>query len=255
MKKGFTLAEVLITLGIIGIVASMTLPAIVQKYDEQANLVRLKRTFNVLSNALVAARAENGDPNNWTFEGAEEEYNPDAARNTLDTCINKYILPYLAKGYTFRHLTTLSDAGYKTSIYKANGTEYKKLNNQYSILRLNDGTHVIFGYSGHAGSGIGSSDKDTSYLGAISFVIDVNGPKLPNRLGKDIFICKFPLLGNASLIFNQRFEFRYVGSTFNGYRILTESRDELFENCKTVGEYCGALIQYDSWQIKDDYPW
>lgn len=114
---------------------------------------------------------------------------------------------------------------------------------------------MIFGYSGYAGSGIGSSDKDTSYLGAISFIIDVNGPKLPNRLGKDIFICTFPLLGNASLFFDQRFEFHYVGSTFNGYRILTESRDELFENCKSGGEYCGALIQYDGWQIKDDYPW
>lgn len=42
-KKAFTLAEVLITLGVIGIVASMTLPAIIQKNTERATVAKVKK--------------------------------------------------------------------------------------------------------------------------------------------------------------------------------------------------------------------
>ena len=48
MKKAFTLAEVLITLGIIGVVASMTLPAIIQKNNEKTTVSKLKKVYSVL---------------------------------------------------------------------------------------------------------------------------------------------------------------------------------------------------------------
>ena len=36
MKKGFTLAEVLITLGIIGVVAAMTMPTLIQNHQKRS---------------------------------------------------------------------------------------------------------------------------------------------------------------------------------------------------------------------------
>ena len=33
------------------------------------------------------------------------------------------------------------------------------------------------------------------------------------------------------------------------------SRNKLLDNCKSTREFCGALIQSDSWQMKEDYPW
>lgn len=42
----FTMAEVLITLGIIGIVAAMTLPALIQKYQKQETSARLKKILH-----------------------------------------------------------------------------------------------------------------------------------------------------------------------------------------------------------------
>lgn len=56
----FTLAEVLITLGVIGVVAAMTLPALVNKYNEKVMVNKLKRTYSELVNAMDMRRAELG---------------------------------------------------------------------------------------------------------------------------------------------------------------------------------------------------
>ena len=44
-KQGFTLAEVLITLGIIGVVAALTLPSVVIKYREQSDEITWKQRY------------------------------------------------------------------------------------------------------------------------------------------------------------------------------------------------------------------
>ena len=50
-KEGFTLAEVLITLGIIGVVAAMTVPTLMMNYQRKVWEARLKKTFSVAVNA------------------------------------------------------------------------------------------------------------------------------------------------------------------------------------------------------------
>ena len=60
MKKAFTMAEVLITLGIIGIVAAMTLPSLVQKYRERQYVTALKKAVSVLDNAYRLFLFQNG---------------------------------------------------------------------------------------------------------------------------------------------------------------------------------------------------
>lgn len=59
--KAFTMAEVLITLGIIGIVAAMTLPALVAKYQKNVTSNRLKKIYSTLSQALNRSQVDNGD--------------------------------------------------------------------------------------------------------------------------------------------------------------------------------------------------
>lgn len=63
--KAFTLAEVLITLGIIGIVASLTLPAIIQKQNEKATVTALKKFYSSISQAYLFAKNEYGSVNEW----------------------------------------------------------------------------------------------------------------------------------------------------------------------------------------------
>lgn len=60
MKKGFTLAEVLITLGIIGIVAAMTLPALVAKHRKKVLHTQFLKAYSDLSNASINFKADNG---------------------------------------------------------------------------------------------------------------------------------------------------------------------------------------------------
>ena len=49
MKKAFTLAEVLITLGVIGIVAALTMPALIVNYQKKVLETRIKKFYSVLN--------------------------------------------------------------------------------------------------------------------------------------------------------------------------------------------------------------
>ena len=61
-NSGFTLAEVLITLGIIGIVAAMTLPALIQNYQKMVLKSQFKKVYTTLFNAIKLAQAKTGGP-------------------------------------------------------------------------------------------------------------------------------------------------------------------------------------------------
>ena len=65
MKNGFTLAEVLITLGIIGIVAAITLPIIIQNYKKYIVETRLKKFYATMTTAIVKAESKHGESANW----------------------------------------------------------------------------------------------------------------------------------------------------------------------------------------------
>lgn len=64
-KIAFTLAEVLITLGIIGIVAAMTLPALVQKHNEKVIVSNLKKSYSTMQQAYLMTVKDKGTPDSW----------------------------------------------------------------------------------------------------------------------------------------------------------------------------------------------
>lgn len=61
-RSAFTLAEVLITLGIIGIVAAMTLPALINNHRDKELITRVKKTYSALNQALELAQAHYATP-------------------------------------------------------------------------------------------------------------------------------------------------------------------------------------------------
>ena len=88
-KTGFTLAEVLITLGIIGIIAALTLPVLIANHKEKQTVTKLKKVYSTFSNAYIQAINEYGTPDMWDNFAYEQE----TAESTM-VFFNK-LKPYL----------------------------------------------------------------------------------------------------------------------------------------------------------------
>ena len=89
-KLAFTLAETLITLGVIGVVAALTIPTLISKYNEMVTITELRKTYSELSQAIKLSETVNGDFREWEYSSSVVE-----AR----TFAEKYIMPYLSRSY------------------------------------------------------------------------------------------------------------------------------------------------------------
>ena len=107
---------------------------------------------------------------------------------------------------------------------------------QATINMLNNGQNIYI----HGGGT--PADKKTNWL---HILVDTNGIQSPNMYGKDIFVFLLSLSTN-----NKGFPLKPFGAGNNDY-----NRAYLLRNCTNDPEYCGALLQYDNWEFKDDYPW
>ncbi len=186
MKKGFTLAEVLITLGIIGVVAAMTMPVLINKYQEIVTVTKVKKFYSLISQALQLSFIDNGYPENWdgTSGGIYEKIKP--YLKTLDSCCEACTPEISCDKIKIQADSMTYLNGDKWSV------EYN--NKSYPKLILSDGTAMWFRGAGSPSRN--NCDNDTSTnnpeYGAGNvcglFWIDTNGlDKAPNRLGKDIF--------------------------------------------------------------------
>ena len=59
-KKAFTLAEILITLSILGVVAAITIPTIINKNSEKITVAKVKKIYATLNNAFLQSILDNG---------------------------------------------------------------------------------------------------------------------------------------------------------------------------------------------------
>lgn len=63
----FTLAEMLIVLGIIGIVAQMTIPTMIMDVQKQARAALLKKFFSSMNQAITMSTINNGPSSDWSY--------------------------------------------------------------------------------------------------------------------------------------------------------------------------------------------
>lgn len=218
-KDGFTLAEILITLGVIGVVAAMTMPTLIQNHKKHVVETKLKKAYSIFSQAFQLAIAENGEVNTWEYlDGA---YSID---NTV-AFTEKYLVPYLKVVKNCKEDTT---GECEINVVGLNGaTNVSGVHDAYPTkIILADGIYAIIG------------------IGNKSFIqvnIGINEKKTPAILGKDIF----------------DFEYYVAGKKFVS-RNSTKSVDFLKEsacNKNKVGIGCASLIIKEGWKITDDYPW
>lgn len=238
-KNGFTLAEVLITLGIIGIIAAMTLPSLIGNYKRKVVVNRLKRTYSVLSQAFEHTRADYGDSSGWDIGGgymaSGTEY-----KTVTENFSKIYIIPYLAKIKNTSY-SKWKDYGYNYIKIFDSWTTEQNLNRAGQMLALNDGTILQISPATH---NYGTEENRDDRIVSIMIWADINGLKSPNESGKDIFA--FRMMLNDGRFGFYDFDYSENQST---------ERNQLLNKCKIAPYTCGLLIMADNWEIKEDYPW
>lgn len=85
-KKGFTLAEVLVTLVVIGVVAALSIPALLQNTNQAEMKTGLKKAVSVMNNALLMSVAQDSVDAN-TYQNATET-SPDWLTNMFANKLN-----------------------------------------------------------------------------------------------------------------------------------------------------------------------
>ena len=175
-SKGFTLAEVLITLGIIGVVAAITMPTLINNYREKTTVNKVKKFYSMMSQAYLMSVKDNEHADSWSVENG---YSATTARQ-----LASYLKPYLkiqkdcgtssgCLGYT----------GVAKRLNGTNGLNYDTDSRYYKVI-LMDGSAMWF--RGATGTYCKSTEDGVSNsCGLISY--DVNGSKEPNAWGIDIF--------------------------------------------------------------------
>lgn len=166
-KNAFTLAEVLITLGIIGVVAAMTLPALITRNQNKALEAGLKKNYSVILQAFEMYQAQHGERLKPEMLGS----------GNSDTELKAQIMPY------FKILVDCGrDGADKQKQCAYVNHPYKTYNgSSLSIARFDDGQFVL-----QDGSLILIEDMVGGPYELIS--VDINGRnKNPNKWGHDIF--------------------------------------------------------------------
>ncbi len=207
MKKtrGFTLAEVLITLAIIGIVAAITLPSLLVNVNEKAWDAQKKALHARLAQAI-------GQMN--TLGGYGQFETDDDGAATTDTAAESFILDALSKVYKINNICgpdKLSSCGIPSKITTLNGTselifptKMSELNpalltfvngitsksgtmvdTKAAAFETVNGESVAVFYNPYCGS-----DEDWSLhiqnKVCVNFIYDLNGASGPNQVGKDV---------------------------------------------------------------------
>lgn len=205
-EKAFTLAEVLITLGIIGIVAALTLPTIVQKQNKKSLEVAFKKAYANFYNAYNKARIN--EPPLWD---ETNDINPE---------------PELAKAIY---------AEYK-HIKKINKKDNEKYINHLKTYTLKKGEfpecNQIFRNEGSVITPDGSAVSVSQNCGTNWVVIDTNGLyKGPNAYGHDLFIFTISQQG-IFLPAERESEGAYdeEGNRLPGYNDTEETRNKCSKN-------------------------
>lgn len=212
MKNGFTLAEVLITLGIIGIVAAMTLPTLVNNYKKQTYVVGLKKAYNNLLVSLNYVKYSNNvstlDELGWNTSTApidNKQFQSAYERNIY----------LIYKGFKNAKYITPSSTN---CIYKsyAGGLDGSLSETNYNLCT--DG-------------GFMTADGMIYAQQGSNIFVDVNGiGKGPNFLGRDIF--RFEIDTQKGIAYGRK------GWDMNiGYCMTDPSK-----SYATWGSYCTARV-------------
>ena len=216
MKRAFTLAEVLVTLGIIGVVSAMTVPTLMQNHQRKSYVTQLHKVYNELSQALLQYQTDKN------------------ALNLSEAGLNSKA----AVGDFFKtYFKVVQDCG--NTMTPCFSNEYKKINGSAVAFQCTANCSVLA-----SGAAIGTYAEIEGYgkKSVIAIVVDINGAQGPNILGRDAF---FMLLFKNGVIDDMGVDPDVIPSK--------ELREQMALGCfsDNRGEWHGCLskIINDNWEM------
>jgi len=225
-KSCFTLAEVLITLGIIGVVAAMTIPTLIANLDHNGKISRLQKSISVIKQAIKLSTVDNDAYESWDKTLTPREF------------IDTYLAPYMKIAV---YCDTAQKCGYKTS-NPYNSKVYGGFNIEGRVPFLTmDGIMYSIILTGGLSSGDDNIDKnyDFSVSSSSGIIVDINGPNNPNKFGNDLFFLVRTEEGTVMPL---------------GYNL---SDSVINHDCTkdSIRIYCAEKLRRAGWKIDKSYPW
>ena len=230
-KKAFTLAEVLVTLMIIGVIASMTIPGLMRNADDRTVATNLKKIYAELNQATKLAMTEYSATRFCRTGLTDDE------QTFEDDFIKKYF-----------NVMKVCPAGDATECFGDSELINTYGSSKKSYL-LSNGIAIMFS---------SMSERYCTYDSNTQIYVDVNGPKKPNKGGTDQFTLTMDFSGGEV----------YTGASPRG-RFHSNNQnantpdtyyDKYVDACNGGGSYdgsdytlawaCAAKIEHDGWQIK-----
>lgn len=230
----FTLAEVLITIGIIGIVAEVTIPTLVSSFKKQTTISQLKKEYAMLQTMNQAILANNGPMITWGWDLTQEG---DDAR--LLQFFNEIIAPNLRVTMVSANTNDPDDPCFPQG-KDLQGNVWNLYGGTCTVLA--DGSSMLLQYWRNV-------SYDMSY---IWFTVDLNGSKGPNAMGRDrfMFTMSNTITGDKIEPFGAGYYYPPDEAACYNESAYAGSAGMWAGN----GVFCAySIIMYDNWQIVDDY--
>lgn len=231
-KKAFSLAEVLITLAIIGVVAALTIPSVIQSYKKTVVQTRLAKFYSTFNQAINTSQAYNGDYMTWDFP------NDDGTAEEVRQWHDKYFLPYVK---VLKTETVQVGKWYRIVDYLPDGS---------AVIISSITTWLYFPSAKDLKLNIREEDDADGNTPAGTLYPDVT------RSGIDFFTFQFtPQSSNVA----------YHNKSLLPYTSYWDGTIESLKNHNSYGcyrqgvieierAYCAQLIMMNGWKIPKDYP-
>jgi len=161
MKRGFTLAEVLLTLAIIGIVAALTIPAVITKATRDQYVVALRKAYNTLKAVEREAIREQGEMKYWDWKNDNTDF-------------DRYYKPYFD---ILKECINYDKGCFALEYYDLNGSPSNEDLNSNIRRRFITPDGIAYSYRTH---------RNAKRQG--EFIVDINGKNGINTFGRDTFV-------------------------------------------------------------------
>lgn len=205
---GFSLAEMLLTMTIVGVLAIMTLPTLKGNYDAHVTEARVKTTYNLISQAVLLSKNSGstylGDPKTW---------------------YDMYLKNNIKVSKECR--TTASEC-WSNVTFSLSGSKLNIVNSDSVAVSLENGSNILITKvaKSTAKNMYGVELVDDANAGLLIW-FDINGDDVPNKVGNDIYVMVWngkeilPSGANKDISAVQR----NCGSSNNGYFCLQYMMD------------------------------